>query len=58
MSSGAQWAWPNQWEVQRIWISRFGMELKAVTRPEMDDLGSHGKFGCNGSNAGMHWQKG
>jgi len=26
--------------------------------PEMDGLGSHGKSGCNGSNAGMHWQNG
>jgi len=26
MSSGAQWAWPNQWEVQRIWISTFRMQ--------------------------------
>jgi len=29
-----------------------------VMSPEMDGLGSHGKSGCNGSNAGMHWQNG
>ena len=26
--------------------------------PEMNGLRSHGKSGRNGSNAGMHWQKG
>ena len=39
------------WMDLKVWDG-----LKVVTRPEMDGLGSHGKSGCNGSNAGTHWQ--
>jgi len=34
------------------------MDWEPVTRPGINGLGFYGKSGCNGNDAGMHWQKG